>query len=208
MPQDAQPPASRRSTELAIPATWPAGPRSRVLAAVADVVDTRGYADTRVSDLLAYAHMSRRTFYGQFDNVQDCFFAAYEAVRDDALAVLEAASSPGVSTEEQLGKALDSLLGHFAQWPTHAMLLMVHVAGVGPQALAEHERTMSRLADLLTRCTGARDSSDGQSDPRLVSQAVIGALQRLVQLSLHHDPPKALTRLSPMLTAVAVRVAA
>jgi AcrR family transcriptional regulator len=207
MPKDAQPPASRRSTEIAIPATWPAGPRSRVLAAVADVVDRRGYAETRVSDLLACAHMSRRTFYGQFGNVQDCFFAAYEAVRDDALAVLEAASSPEASAEEQLGKALDSLLDHFAQWPTHAMLLMVHIAGVGPEALAEHERTMSRLADLLTRCGRARDGND-QGETRLVAQALIGALQRLVQLSLVHDSPKALPRLSPILTAVAVRIAA
>jgi AcrR family transcriptional regulator len=174
---------------------------------MADAVDTRGYAETRVSDVLELARMSRRTFYGHFDNVEDCFLAAYEAVRADALGVLDGALVAGASAHEQLAATIHALLDHFAAWPTHAMLLMVHITGAGPRALAEHERTMAQLAGRLTACLGGADHKL-DARPDLVAQAMIGALQRLLQLGLREDHPRALARMGPTLTAVAMRIAA
>jgi AcrR family transcriptional regulator len=172
-----------------------------------DAVAARGYAGTRVRDVLALARMSRRTFYGHFDNVEDCFFAAYEAIRDDTLGLLDEALTSSSSAEQRLARAIDALLAHFAAWPSHALVLMVHAAGAGPQALAEHERTMAQLARRLSACLGARHGATYE-EPDLVAQAVIGALQRLLQLGLLDDHPQGLTRMGPTLTAVALRIAA
>jgi AcrR family transcriptional regulator len=150
--------------------------------------------------------MSRRTFYGHFDNVEDCFLAAYEAIRDDALAVLDSAPVDA-PPEERLAEALEALLGHFAAWPDHAMLLMVHILGAGPDMVAEHERTMSRLARRLADCLGG-SYGDAHGEPLLVAHAAIGAMQRVVQVGLLRDAPRSLPRLGPTLTAVALRMAA
>jgi hypothetical protein len=121
--------------------------------------------------------------------------------------VLDAAIVPGAPPRAQLGRSIDALLAHFAAWPTHGMLLMVHVAGAGPLALAEHERTMTRLERRLIACLGS-DDGEGHGEPHLVAQAIIGAIQRLLALDLLGDQPQALTRLGPTLTAVALRMAA
>lgn len=207
MPKDAQPPASRPSDDLVIPTSWPTGARSRLLAAMADVVATRGYAETRVSDLLARARTSRRTFYRHFDNVEDCFFATYEAIRDDAFAVLTASAQGGACATEQLAAAVDALLARFAIWPAHAMLLMAHVTGAGPTALHEHERTMGEFARRLAACMGD-EYGTAQGEQHVVAQAVVGALQRLVQYGLTNDAAHSLPRMAPALTAVALRIAA
>lgn len=207
MSEDAQPPASRPHDDLTIPATWPTGVRSRLLAAMADVVATRGYAETRVSDLLARSRTSRRTFYRHFANVEDCFFATYQAIRDDAFAVLTASTQVGEHADDRLAAAIDGLLARFATWPAHAMFLMVHVTGAGPAALREHERTMSEFARRLTACMGDEYGA-AQGEPHVVAQAVIGAMQRLVQFGLTTETASALPRMGPALTAVALRMAA
>jgi AcrR family transcriptional regulator len=174
---------------------------------MADVVALRGYADTRVSDLLSYAGMSRRTFYTHFDNIEDCFFAAHAAIRDDALTVLDQPPLTDAPAEIQLTAAVEHLLTHFAGWPNHAMLLMVHVLGAGPLGVREYERTMVALARRLIACLGD-EFTDPHDEPQLIAQAVIGAMQRVVQLGLLGGKPQALNRLAPTLAAVAMRMAA
>jgi AcrR family transcriptional regulator len=207
MAHDLQPVASRRAEDIAFPPSWPLGSRSRVLAAMIEVIDQRGYADTRVRDLLTLARMSRRTFYREFDNIEDCFFAAYQAVRDDILEVLDRTRVPDAPPHEQLSQSIEALLGHFAAWPSHGMLALVHVAGAGPLALAEHERTVAQLERRLIACLGS-DYGSAHGEPHLVAQAIIGAIQRLLQLGLLGGHPQSLRRLGPTLTAVALRMAA
>jgi AcrR family transcriptional regulator len=207
MLKDAQTPASHSRHALAIPPSWPTGTRSQLMAAIADVVASRGYAETRVSDLLVHACISRRTFYRHFDNLEECFFAAYEAIREDALAVLTASAQASEHADDQVAAAIDGLLARFAAWPAHALLLLVHVSGAGPVALAEHERTMGEFARRLVACFGG-EYGTAQGEPHVVAHAVIGAMQRLVQLGLASDSPSSLPRMGPALTAVALRMAA
>jgi AcrR family transcriptional regulator len=51
----------------------------RLLEAIVDVVAEKGYAATRVADVVARAGVSRATFYQQFRDKEDCFLAAYTA---------------------------------------------------------------------------------------------------------------------------------
>jgi AcrR family transcriptional regulator len=48
----------------------------------------RGFAKTRVADVIARAGVSRRTFYAHFMDRESCFVAAYAAVRSDVLVLL------------------------------------------------------------------------------------------------------------------------
>src|ERR671918_46522 len=55
-----------------------ASQRSRVLTAMTESVGRHGYHEARVTDVIARAGVSRKTFYEHFGDKEDCFFAAYE----------------------------------------------------------------------------------------------------------------------------------
>src|SRR5215475_4448379 len=52
--------------------------RRRILRALVEAVADRGYAETRVADVIAVAGVSRKTFYELFADKEDCFLAAFE----------------------------------------------------------------------------------------------------------------------------------
>src|ERR1700694_5830109 len=61
----------------------------RLLEAVVDVVADKGYAATRVADIVARAGVSLATFYQQFRDKDDCFLAAYMAGSKRLFAAVE-----------------------------------------------------------------------------------------------------------------------
>ena len=67
--------------------------RVRMLAAMVQAVAEKGYARVAVADVIERAGVSRKTFYEQFANKEDCFLAAYDATVDDLLATIDASAS-------------------------------------------------------------------------------------------------------------------
>src|SRR6516164_1797887 len=63
--------------------------RVRMLAAMVQAVAEKGYARVAVTDVVERAGVSRKTFYEQFANKDDCFLAAYDATVDDLLATID-----------------------------------------------------------------------------------------------------------------------
>jgi AcrR family transcriptional regulator len=61
-------------------AVW-ANQRARMLDAMARAVATKGYARVSVADVVQLAGVSRRTFYEQFRDKEDCFLVAYDRLR-------------------------------------------------------------------------------------------------------------------------------
>src|SRR6266550_4193374 len=72
--------------------------RGRMLEAIAQAVAMKGYAATTVGDVIARAGVSRKTFYEQFADKEDCFYAACTYVADslyDTVArAIDAAATP------------------------------------------------------------------------------------------------------------------
>ena len=59
-----------------------ASPRGRLLDAMTAAVAENGYAATSVADVINRAHASRRTFYEQFADKEDCYLAAFRVASD------------------------------------------------------------------------------------------------------------------------------
>ena len=53
--------------------------RERILSAAANVVGERGYSRSTVSEVIARARVSRKTFYDIFTSWEDCFVCAFDA---------------------------------------------------------------------------------------------------------------------------------
>src|SRR5580704_5364010 len=52
--------------------------RARLYGAMIEAVDQRGYQATTVAHVIALAGVSRRAFYEQFANKEECFLATYD----------------------------------------------------------------------------------------------------------------------------------
>ena len=54
--------------------------RARMYGGMIEAVSERGYPQTTVAHVIAYAGVSRRAFYEQFQNKEACFLATYDIV--------------------------------------------------------------------------------------------------------------------------------
>jgi AcrR family transcriptional regulator len=85
--------------------------RSRMLSAAREIVSEHGYGRMSVALIVARAGVSRETFYGYFENCEDCFLAAF----DEALAQMAGVMAPAYEGEgrwsERIRAALAALLG-------------------------------------------------------------------------------------------------
>jgi AcrR family transcriptional regulator len=156
--------------------------RDRLLHGMAQTVARRGYAATPVAEVLKAAGVSRRTFYEQFADKEDCFLAAYDAIMAVCSERLVAAYHAGEKWEDGIALAYDALLRTLAAEPDFAHLGVVDVLAAGPRALARREATLRRFARFID-FTRERAPA-GATPPTLVGQAIVGGIHELVHSKL------------------------
>jgi AcrR family transcriptional regulator len=172
-------PIAVRSTEGVNQPAGQEANRRRALAAMAEAVGEQGYPETTVRDVLQRARMSRRTFYELFDNREQCFLAAYDQAREEALARLDGAERPE-SGCRHLTTVLKELFEYLAARPHFARLLVVEPVAAGAPGLERHERTMRELADRLARSRPRTSDGLGSDELLLRCEASVGAVHRVV----------------------------
>lgn len=160
------------------PALPRASQRERLLDGMARTVARRGYGATPVAEVLKAAGVSRRTFYEQFADKQDCFLAAYDAIAGLCARQLVAGYHAGSGWEDGLARAYDALLGTLASEPDFAHLAVVDVLAAGSRGIARRERSLRRFASFLDH-TRERAHEDARP-PALVSRAIVGGMHELV----------------------------
>jgi AcrR family transcriptional regulator len=152
--------------------------RARLLHGMAQTVARRGYAATPVAGVLKAAGVSRRTFYEQFADKEDCFIAAYDAIVAASTERLVAAYHAGETWEEGIALSYDALLGTLASEPDFAHLGVVGILAAGPRALARREATLRRFERFIDF---TRERAEvAATPPTLVGQAIVGGIHELV----------------------------
>jgi AcrR family transcriptional regulator len=152
--------------------------RERLLEGMARTVGRRGYADTPVADVLKAAGVSRRTFYEQFADKEDCFIAAYDAIVALCTERLVAAYHAGDDWEDAIAGAYAAVLETLAGEPDFAHLGVVEALAAGPRALARRDRTLRRFARFIDFTRERADAT--VTPPRRVGQAIVGGIHELV----------------------------
>lgn len=135
--------------------------RRRMLAAVGGALAEHGYARFTVEDVLNRSGVSRRTFYEQFDDKDDCLYAAYDdAERRAWVAAIEAVASVAAKDwPGQVHAALGAVLGFVAAEPDTARLFTLEARAAGPRMGARHAAALDRIGAALR--LGNRDWGDG-----------------------------------------------
>ena len=178
-----------------VPPSWPANTKGRLMSTMALVASERGYALTRVSDVLERTGISRRTFYVHFANLDECFFATYEAIVADVSSLIE-------STPSEPRSLLGELLDYFSDWPAHARMLLIEILSAGPIGAGRYEETIGMLAAALADCRPWQPGRCRGLKRAEMAQAVIGAMLRIVQRKLVTEGGDGLPTLLPALVAL------
>ncbi len=123
--------------------------RARIHRAMVEAVAANGYAGTSVRQVVGLAGVSRRSFYEQFANKQECFLATFDVIATRGVERIRRASSKSQGDlEERLRIGLEELTEDIgANWKG-ARLAIVDAQTAGPAGLArlrDATRTLERM---------------------------------------------------------------
>jgi AcrR family transcriptional regulator len=157
--------------------------RARMLDAMVDAVAEKGYVRVSVADVVERAGVSRKTFYEQFANKEDCFLAAYDAGVDRLLAAIDdTVAAPSADWLAAARRAVEVYLVAMAASPAFARAFLIEVLGAGPQALARRDVVQERFAAQLA-AIHRRARADIPEIPAVgphTFRAAVGAVNELV----------------------------
>jgi AcrR family transcriptional regulator len=189
--------------------------RDRMLVAMAEACATKGYAHVAVADVIERAHVSRRSFYEQFSNKEDCFLAAYDAGVAGLLEEIAAAEEAARGGRGPVGllaaarAGTETYLQLLADNPAFARTFLIEVLGAGPDALARRDAVHQRFADRLAEGFAAVRAATPGAPPApapVVFRAAVGAIHELVTQELLSGGPEALPGLLDRVLEVELRL--
>ncbi len=158
--------------------------RERLLGAMTEVVADGGYDAANIARVIAAAGVSRRTFYEQFRDKEDCFLVALldaqERLRADLEEALTTAPPP-----RAWRVAIEAVLDFAAAHPARARVVMGDALAAGPRALDVRDQGIGRMARRVED-SYAGLPRDGEA-PDFSMAMVLGGVYRMLAARLRRD---------------------
>ena len=157
-------------------------PAARLTDGLAASIAEKGYAATTIADVVARAHVSKRTFYEQFADKESCFLALYSQTSDELLALIAEAASVAGPWDERVEAAARAYFERLAAEPALLRAGLVEIQAAGPRARRLRRDVQRRYADLLRALSeqaAAEEAGVRPLSPRLAT-AVVGGLNELM----------------------------
>jgi AcrR family transcriptional regulator len=148
--------------------------RERLLAAIAHEVAARAYRATTITGVVKLASVSTRDFYQHFEGKEECFLAAFDAVRDhlEELTVVAIADQP--DWPHQVIAALRAALEFFAAEPDLARLCLVDPVSATPTIAIRFREAV--LACVPALACGRAEMRDGDSLAPSTEDSLLGGI--------------------------------
>jgi AcrR family transcriptional regulator len=138
-----------------------------------------------VARVTSRAGVSRRTFYEQFEDREDCFLALFDDALDRVTEVVRGASEAGGDRwRERVRMGLLALLVLLEEDPAIGSLLIVDALAVGPKVLERRTRALERLKVVIDRGRAEAKRARGASPPPLTAEGVLGAVLSVIHARL------------------------
>jgi AcrR family transcriptional regulator/DNA-binding transcriptional ArsR family regulator len=168
--------------------------RERLFGAMVASVATRGYAATRVTDLIKLSGVSRRSFYDLFPDKEACFRAVICELVAKTVSMTEELQG---SDDERARRRFQALTEFVITQPAAARLCLIEAYAAGPEALEPLEEARVSLERLMQ--AGAATSPQRAGMPPEMISALLGAALEVVRTRLRQGRESELVELGPSL---------
>jgi AcrR family transcriptional regulator len=170
----------------------------RILDAMARACAELGAANVTVSCIVERSGVSRRTFYEQFRDRQECLLASIDDALQRASLPVLAAYRPVQGWRERLRAALIAFLRFIEEEPFAGRLVVVETLGSGREALERRRQVLQQVARAVDE---GRRAGKGELPPLTAEGAVGGALA-VLHARLHDDRTGSLVELTGPLMSI------
>ncbi len=181
-------------------AAGPAGDhRQRLLDGLAQVLSERSYTELTIADIVAAAHVSRRTFYEHFEGKEACLLALCERLSTEVLVLIAQGYDPLGDWVEQLHQVTTAYLQSLQAQPALVKSLYLELMAIGPTGLAMRRRIGQRFAQFLimqVELSKAREPGKRSLSPALAT-AVVGGINELILQAIEEGRADRLSELAP-----------
>jgi TetR/AcrR family transcriptional regulator len=151
--------------------------RRRMYGAMIEAVAASGYGRTSVKQVVMLAGVSRRAFYEQFANKEECFLATLDLIASQALVHIAAGYRSTEGTlEQRMGAALRRFAEVVTSNPKGARLMLVDAPSAGPAGWERLTETMRIFEQRLA--ASFAHAPDAAPLPEPVVRAIVGGLRR------------------------------
>ena len=175
--------------------------RTRLINAIAEVTMHKAYADAKINDIVASARVAKPVFYRYFTDKQHAFLEAQQYPTQHILDRCAEAYYSAREWPERMWKLLDALTDMITANPAISHLRLVECYAAGPEAIRRAEQITRSFTIFLEE--GYHQSTNAQKLPRLVSQAITGAIFEIVRRHIAQGKPHAPKAHLPQLTYIA-----
>ena len=164
------------------------GHRERLIDAMAESIQDKGYRETTVADVVRIAHTSRRTFYEHFEDREACFLELFDVTNDRMMDEIATAVSPNRSLEDQVDRALDAYIANVTGHPALYSSFVRELPALGQvgaeRQLAVIERFAQLLVELVESGRRAQPEIAARPLPMVTAIIIVGGLRELAVISL------------------------
>jgi AcrR family transcriptional regulator/TPR repeat protein len=183
--QDSQTPSDRRPLYTRLP-HGPSGmtgedvkrnQRARLYGAMIEAVARSGYDRITIAHVITLAGVSRRAFYEQFTNKEDCFLGAYDIVIASTRKRALKAWKDERGWENRMRAAFKAVLDYADEQPKSSHLVLVDALSIGGRG-----RERMQLASLVFErlvSTGLQSAPEPAGFPQLTSRAIVAGVRQV-----------------------------
>jgi AcrR family transcriptional regulator len=169
--------------------------RLRMHGAMVEAVATSSYAGTSVKQIIGLAGVSRRAFYEQFANKQECFLATFDLIAARGVKrVNEAYRSSGGDLEQRMKAAVGEFTDEIATNVKGAGLTIVQAQTAGPPGLARMRRATSAVEQMLA--SSFAHAPDLGPLPVPIIRGIVGGMHEATSMRLRTGRPEEIPALS------------
>jgi AcrR family transcriptional regulator len=168
--------------------------RTRLYGAMTEAVHKWGYPNTTVAHVIGLAGVSRRAFYEQFANKEECFLATYDiSVARSKKRVLDAWLSDR-GWANRLHKSCQAFVEDAARNSKSTRLVLIESLGIGPRA--RERLLLAAGAYERVVAIGFSVAPDGIKLPPLAPRAIVGGGRYVTSARLRHGREEELPALT------------
>lgn len=148
--------------------------RRRLLTATSELVYERGVQAVTIALLSDRAGVSRKTFYGIFEDREGCLLAVFEDAVRQAGSVLDGAVRGELGWCERVRAGIAALLSFLDEEPVVGRLLIVEALGAGERTLTARARVLAQIIAFVEE--GRAQPKAVRDIPPLTAEGIVGAV--------------------------------